>query len=214
MISSCPKCDAVLGPWEDDDGCVGCNTTRRRSLADRAVSALEQVELPIYRWDISRQIQRTDPAVWIHPGSLNTVLATDWRTCWGGPGLYGLYRHGLLPGVRDLGSAAAVFIHASDRTLTTQQVQFVLRYVGYRFSPNSLPQALTRAESNGCFVRTWGGYIGRRENLREQRSVARTLGFAQRGPVFRDVVQRAATQAEAALATRRQRLEAAQQPSE
>lgn len=32
----------------------------------------------------------------------NTTLATDRRFCWAGQGIYGLYRHGPLPGPRNL----------------------------------------------------------------------------------------------------------------
>lgn len=207
MIGRCQHCGAELGPWEDDAGCVGCGAEWRLSIADRAVAALEGAANPLHRWDVKREIRRTGHT-YVNESSLGTVLADDYRACWAGPGLYGLYRHGLLPGVRDLGGAAAVFIHVSDQNLDFEEIQFILRHVGYRFSPNSLPQALSRVEGEGCFTRLWGwgAYSGRREDARHQRAAARVLRLGRRGPVFRAVVERAVNQVDAALAERARRL--------
>src|SRR5207244_4068903 len=93
----------------------------------------------------------------VHNGSLLVWLGQDSRTCWGGKGIYGLYRHGLLPGVRDLGSAAAVFLYVTGLALDYREVWFVLRHAGYRSEEVSIYYALRRAQSYGLVSRTWGG---------------------------------------------------------
>ena len=47
--------------------------------------------------------------------------------------------------MRDLGRAAAVYIHAADQRLDLDEIRFILRHVGYRFSPGSLGPALWRS---------------------------------------------------------------------
>src|SRR5262249_50312988 len=144
MIGRCEKCKATLGPWDADDRCLSCeeNHWRRWSVSDRAIATLERAKLPLYRWDICRELGREGHSV--NESTMGTSLADDMRACWAGPGLYGLYRHGLLPGIRDIGAAAATYIHASDRSLRVDEVRFVLHHAGYRFSANSLPPALGR----------------------------------------------------------------------
>jgi hypothetical protein len=75
-------------------------------MADRRIAVLEKSEMPLYRWDIRRDV-RLQYGVLVRENSLGSTLASDWRACWAGAGLCGLYRHGLLPGVRDIGAAAA-----------------------------------------------------------------------------------------------------------
>jgi hypothetical protein len=112
-------------------------------------------------------------------------LASDARTCWGGPGIYGLYRRGLLPGVRDLGAAAAVFIHAADRGVSQDEARFLLQHVGYRFLSTSIYLALRRIEAAGLLRREWGRWIPTRRSmgavlgLRCREDVAPVLGRAR-----------------------------------
>jgi hypothetical protein len=176
-------------------------------MADRGVAALEHAALPLYRWDIQREIRRRD-GVTVLEASLGSTLATDWRACWAGPGLYGLYRHGLLPGVRDIGTAAGVFIHASGRALTIDEIRFILRLVGYRVAASSIPQALARVIDSDLFSWTTGSYIGRAQSETHQRAAARAMSLGRRGPVFREIIARAALQVDAALGER-QRLASA-----
>jgi hypothetical protein len=144
------------------------------------------------------------------------VLADDLRACWAGKGIYGLYRHGLLPGLRDLGRAAAVYIHASDLALTVDEVRFILRYVGYRFSANSLEPALWRVLDLGIFKtgQAWQpdrtlAYVfeGRHDNKDRQRAAARAMRFSKRTEAFHAAHERTARQAAAALKERKRRLD-------
>ena len=205
MIGRCKRCNAELGPWEDDAGCVSCVPPWRWTQADRAIAVLEGVEIPLFRWDIQREIRR-NTGVHVGDSSLGTVLADDYRACWAGPGLYGLYRHGLLPGLRDIGSAAAVYVHVSDRQLRLDEIHFILRHAGYRYAGGSLDQGLARVWDQGAVHWKWGTYRGRRDNVQDQRAVARTLRLGRRGPVFRAVVERASGVVEEALAERGRRL--------
>ena len=175
-------------------------------MADRAIAALECSALPLYRWDVQREVRRHQ-GVHLRASSLGSSLASDWRTCWAGPGLYGLYRHGLLPGVRDIGATAGVLIHVSDRSLTLDEVRFVMRFLGYRVTASSIYQALWRVADDDLFKATWNGYIGRSGSELQQRAAARAMGLGRRGPVFRAITERAAAQVAAALRERERRLE-------
>lgn len=147
MSARCPRCDAELGPHEDPRGCVTCQGLPLGAVATRAVAVLETVVTPLRYWDIKRMME-ADGGFEVWEQTLKTHLPSDWRTCWAGPGYYGLYRHGLLPGVRDLASAGSVFLHASDRTLTLAELNFIMRTkLGYSFQEGSLRSALNRA----CF---------------------------------------------------------------
>jgi len=214
VITNCPHCDAALGPWEDSTGCRTCIGRSDRSIADRAVTVLEQTSVPLAWWDVKRLLDR-DLSPIVHPGTASQVLADDLRTCWGGRGIYGLFRHGLLPGVRDLGRVAGVYVHATDRRLSLDEIRFILREAGYRFSPASVEPALWRVSNLGLFrtVQGWSSsgtwcthWEGSRENVRRQRAVADALRLGRRGPDLRAIVTRCADQADAALKERAQRL--------
>lgn len=116
MIPKCPICGVELGPWEDADGCLSCRGRRPWSIADRAVTILEQVDHPLPYWDI-RRLMEANGARRVYEASLKSQLATDRRMCWAGRGNYGLFRHGLIPWVRDLSRAGGVYLHAADGEL-------------------------------------------------------------------------------------------------
>jgi hypothetical protein len=164
---------------------------------DRVVAVLEETGMPLAHWDVLRLLKRNGRPV--HKGSLLVWLASDARTCWGGPGIYGLYRHGLLPGVRDLGSASAVFLHAAAADLSGEEISFVLQHVGYRFQSTSMYLALRRMEAAGLIKWRYGRW------LPSPRSVRPILRLRRRGEVDM-VLQRAADQTAAALAERERRL--------
>lgn len=161
--------------------------------------------MSLYRWDIRRDV-RLQYGVLVRENSLGSTLASDWRACWAGAGLYGLYRHGLLPGVRDIGAAAGVLIHVSDRQLNLDEIRFILRYVGYRVTATSIPQALARVEGEDLFKAHWGTYVGKANSELQQRAAAWAMGLGRRGPVFRAIAERAGLQVDRALRERARRL--------
>jgi hypothetical protein len=84
--------------------------------------------------------------------SINVALSYDDRFCWGGRALYGLARHGLIPGVRSLAEAAYAVLLAAPRELHVEEIDFVLEQFNYRFNSDSLAHHLR-------------GYTGNRWNL-------------------------------------------------
>lgn len=214
MIGSCPHCLSPLGPWEGAAGCQTCNSAVGWSTTDRAVAILETASTPLAYWDVKRSLDRECSGEY-RPTTVAQGLADDLRACWGGRGIYGLYRHGLLPGVRDLGHTAAVFIHASDRQLTLEEVTFIMRHAGYRFSPGSVEPAVWRVRGQGIF-KVGHGWTqsgertslleGSRNSIKRQRVVAHALRLGRRGPDLRTILDRAAGQVESALSERERRL--------
>jgi hypothetical protein len=184
------------------------------SIADQAVAELEMSDAPLAYWDVKRALDQHASPHEHRPATVNQALANDLRACWAGRGIYGLYRHGLLPGVRDLGRTAAVYIHAADRGFTFDELYFTLRDIGYRFSPNSLQPALWRVDDLGIFRNTGGWndgewkvqWRGERDNVVAERAVARAMCFERRGRTLYSVLDRAAGQVDAALAERQRRL--------
>ncbi len=210
----CHRCKAELGPWEDDE-CRNCSGAHNAAIRDRAISVLETADHPLAWWDVKRHLDRELRSAPVRPSTASQVLADDLRACWAGKGVYGLYRHGLLPGARDLGRVASVYIHASDAALTIDEVRFVLRHVGYRFSANSLEPALWRVSDLGIFKvgQAWQpdgtlAYVfeGRRDSADRQRAAARAMRFPRRTGAFHAVADRAVRQAGAALEERKRRL--------
>jgi hypothetical protein len=96
VTRACPVCSAPLGPAEDPRGCMTCRGVRLWDSQDRIVAMLDAAVGPLAHWDVKRLLESNGGQP-VRKGSLMVWLATDPRTCWGGPGIYGLYRHGLLP---------------------------------------------------------------------------------------------------------------------
>lgn len=204
MISVCPVCGAELGPAEDARGCVSCRRRGSRSNRDDVVEVLEQSQIPLPHWDIKRILDR-ERGYAVHNGSLLVWLADDRRTCWGGKGIYGLYRHGLLPGVRDLGTAAATFLYVTDQTLHYRELWFVMKHAGYRSEEASLYYALRRVQARGLVIATWSG--GWRHPTRERLPAAKLKALlGARGRDFDLVVERTERQLQEGLAERERRL--------
>jgi hypothetical protein len=192
MNRHCRACGAPLGPRESSR-CVSCRKQPPTDNADVVVAVLERSQVPLAPWDIERHA-RTEFArdVWLDG------LGWDPRLCYAGRSLWGLYRHGLLPGVRTLSKAAAIYVHAAG-AIRTKELYFVMRRVGYRFSHNSL--AMLSYEP-------WVERIGWQNLPRGTKSVqsqmSRQLGLA-RGITLRDVLQRAEAQIAHELAVFTQR---------
>jgi hypothetical protein len=80
--------------------------------------------------------------------SINVALSQDKRFCWGGRALYGLARHGLIPGARSLAEAAYAILLAAPRELHVEEVDFVLEQLNFRFNSDSLVHHLRGYTSN------------------------------------------------------------------
>jgi hypothetical protein len=116
----------------------------------------------------------------VHGASLLVALSTDSRTCWGGKGVYGLYRHGLLPLTSDLGTVAAIHLYASGLSLHYKDIWFAMRHTGYRSTAESVYYGLRRVEGEGLVERTaWGDWRSPRRGLRRDR-IERLLGANRR----------------------------------
>jgi hypothetical protein len=200
--NGCPRCGAPLGPTESRLGCVGCREAVHDGRA-RTIAVLEQSQVPLPYWDVKRTLARGD-APPVQEATLLSGLASDLRACWGGRGIYGLYRHGLVPGVRDLAAVAAVYLFATERALHYRELWFVLRETGYRVEPESVYYALRRAARQD---------LVQRRGQRWERPPRRALPAASireltcaGGRPFEALIDRTGAQVEAALEARRWRL--------
>src|SRR5438132_331841 len=113
MIRKCGGCRAKLGPWEGEV-CLTCCHTRSPwswTIADLGVLVLERETDPITAYDIRRMIIRNYQRD-VMPGSLAVGLSVDRRFCWAGKSIYGLVRHRLLPGPRNLTDLGKFFLAA------------------------------------------------------------------------------------------------------
>src|SRR3954462_10649270 len=99
MNRQCRGCGAVLGPQESAR-CVTCRKHSPTDNFDIVVAVLEQSDAPLAPWDIERHARAEFARnVWLDG------LGWDPRLCYAGRSVWGLYRHGLLPGVRTLSKA-------------------------------------------------------------------------------------------------------------
>lgn len=188
MIRACKVCGAELGPWEASS-CLSCqgNTASIWSMAnsDAGVRVLEREDAPLTVYDIQRGIRR-EFGKEVLRGSLAVSLSVDPRFCWAGKGLYGLYRHKLVPGPRNLAGIAKFFLYTYGDALALQQLSFVMKYVGYRYQDQSLVNALTYEPA----VQWVGRWACRLPKNGATRAALRDLGFASTDYVFDDIVAR------------------------
>lgn len=157
-MKRCPRCAAELSDWEiqnaDRLGVTPCWCDRLprgvpRALANLAYGELCQPHLtqPVKTHDVVRFVTATyngNPS----RSSMNVALSGGKRFCWGGQALYGLARHGLIPGARSLAEAAYAVLLAAPRELHLEEVDFVLEQFNYRFNPESLQQRLRGYTTN------------------------------------------------------------------
>jgi hypothetical protein len=204
VIRKCPRCGAELGPWESPGGCLKHQSVPGRAIAERALRLLEEADQALPYWDIGRLLRASGRDV--YEPSLKAQLATDRRFCWAGRGIYGLFRHGFVPGVRDLARVGGIYLHAAGRPLTVAELDFILKFVRYRYQELSLRNALWRGTGLGIYrsesAESWSAA---RDSKSGQREVARAMGM-RRGPIFREIVERTTVQVEAALCERERRL--------
>lgn len=148
MIQRCSQCQMELGPWEDRL-CLGCQNhgpNWYRTVADLAVLVLEREAAPLTAYDIGRVVRR-DYQRDIQEASLNLNLAADKRFCWAGQSIYGLFRHRLVAGPRNLAETGCFFLAAFAHPLDVDCFAFALKSAGYRFQSQSLRAALKRHRS-------------------------------------------------------------------
>jgi hypothetical protein len=201
-MRTCTSCGAAFGPAERRQRCFSCGGGYAWQIADKAVTVLEQADVPLPHWDIKRLIDQKYSRV--HPGSLLVSLSGDPRTCWGGKGIYGLYRHGLLPRVRDLGTIGAIYLYASGATLHYRDLWFAMRHAGYKSTPESVYYGLRRVEGQGLVDRTdWGDWHRPHRGLRRSR-IEYLLGASTRDT--REILGRADEQLQAGLVELERRL--------
>ena len=163
MYSFCYTCFSELSPWEGNE-CVSCNpmygTWWAPTNSDLALKVLESESGPISIYDVCRGIGREtghEP----NQRSISVSLASDLRFCWAGRGLYGLYRHRLLPGPRNLAGVAKFLLYTAGEPVDLAVLSFVMRFMGYRFGQSSLAIALSR--DLDVTRQGWAGYGLERE---------------------------------------------------
>jgi hypothetical protein len=200
-MNKCRGCKAEIGPTEARE----CPTHRRKegshlTHADMAVVVLELADGPLHLYDVHRGILREFG--WApRRVSLNTTVALDRRCCWAGRGLYGLWRHGLIPGPRRLVDVARIVLHAHQTPLNQDELTFTLRHLGVRFQPVTLTRVLTQSPT---IKHT--GWLQHQVD-RSPAGTARLRGdIGLDLPAFAAVTQRVARQTKAALRERRRRL--------
>lgn len=167
-MTTCARCGALLSQWEIPRGvppgevtcwCGGVPADQPRTLPNVAYAALcdPEIRRPLKSHDVERLASRRYRGATGY--SMNAALSQDRRVCWGGQSLYGLARHGLLPGPRSLAEAAYAVLMAAPRELHVEEVEFVLQQLGYRFNADSLLHHLRGYSSNRWdltfIIRTW-----------------------------------------------------------
>ena len=169
-MTLCPRCHAELSDWEVQEAawlnsapcwCSGVPFDIRPTLANVAYAKLCDGELrqPVKTHDVARFVTpdyRGDPRY-----SISSALSQGMRFCWGGRALYGLARHGLVPGVRSLPEAAYAILIAAPRELHIEEVDFVLEQFSYRFNKDSLLHHLRGYTSNRWDLRFNSDHLNR-----------------------------------------------------
>ena len=176
----CEVCGASMSPWEGKS-CLTCKLHKPRWLSnsDAAVFLLEGEQHAVTTYDLVRGMRREFG--WrISKASIAAALSTDRRCCWAGRSMYGLYRHGLFPGPRNLAGIAKIFLYSNREPMQTEVLAFAMQYAGYRFQQASLRSAL-RYEGNVAWE-PWRGWVVRPR--KEARTELKQLGFS---PTFRGV---------------------------
>jgi hypothetical protein len=154
----CPTCDAPLSAWETAKaGALGVPACWCAGLPARVPPTLPNLSFAeLCNVDLQKPVRTHDVVRFVGgkyagdaSASIGVALSQDRRMCWGGRGLYGLARHGLIPGARSLADAACAVLIAAPRPLHLEEADFVLEQLGYRFNSDSLKNHLRGYIRNG-----------------------------------------------------------------
>lgn len=202
VLARCGKCRSLLGPWEQFDSGCACRGPASDIHRDTlyAVACTAETPLPVH--DFLRLAEQ-DYGVVMNQSTSYAVLAPDPRFCWAGPGTYGLYRHGILPGPRNLEQTARLVLTATGN-LHMEAVDFVLKQFGYRFSFGSLRNAVGRSDTILWDRHWWSHPTGERAGRLLRRDI-RVVPPRQKAE-FDEIIGRLNRQARKHLATRESRL--------
>lgn len=179
-MHQCDACGASMSAWEGKR-CLTCKLDNPRWLsnADAAVFLLEREQHAVTTYDLIRGMHREFG--WRIPkASLAVALSSNRRCCWAGRSMYGLYRHGLFPGPRNLAGIAKIFLYSHREPMRTEVLAFAMQYAGYRFQQSSLRSAL-RSETNIVWE-AWRGWV-----VRPRREVRARLQLLGVSPTLRGV---------------------------
>ncbi|MDQ0762780.1 hypothetical protein QF027_005415 [Streptomyces canus] len=136
---ACPLCGAALSSWESRR--CGCGGPRWESHAEVMYAIACSVRSPLHVRDFVR-LAHSDYGHKIGVPSANAVLSPDRRFCWAGQGTYSLYRHGPLPGPRNLEGASRLVLLAANEPMTADALDYCLKQLGYRYNVASLKNAI------------------------------------------------------------------------
>ena len=187
MDNQCHKCAAELSPWEGESciSCVGTGWMQYFSNTERALYVLETEDGPLGVYDICRGIKRefgiepSEPAI-------RASLSSDLRFCWAGKSMYGLYRHRLVPGPRNLAGVAKFLLYSAGAPINNHFLAFLMKFLGYRFNEQSLRSALYY-DFDVTSIGRDGYLVG---NSDEDARALNTLGFAPSMDDFHRLVDR------------------------
>jgi hypothetical protein len=206
-VDICQACGAVLAPWEK--GRCACQGPRWRSIREILYCISCTAAEPLHAHDFVRNAERDYGLPLSQPTAI-AALAPDPRFCWAGRGVYGLYRHGPLPGPRNLEEATRVVLVAAGRRLTHDTVDFCLKRFGYRYNLASLRNAMARSAHILWLDGQWDHRRGEAAEL-ELRDDIRIVPPRQRAS-WNGLRARIGAQIEAAIADRNARLQALTDP--
>lgn len=201
-LTKCAFCKSVLAPWEVHRGGCACRERQSSMNADTlyAVACNSDGPLPIH--DLIRIAERDFGAA----VSKSTALASvgpDPRFCWSGSGTYGLYRHGVLPGPRNLEESARLVLLSAGR-LHIDVVDFVLKQLGYRFAIGSLRNAVSWSHHITWSRYGWSHPVGEDARLQLRRDIP-VVPDRQKAE-FDEIIDRLQRRIQRALETREERV--------
>lgn len=202
VLIRCDKCRNLLGPWEVHRGGCACRGTKSPIHRDTlyAVACSAPRPLPVHDF---RRLANEDYGAVMNRSTALATLASDRRFCWSGQGTYGLYRHGILPGARNLEEVARLVLTAAG-DLHIDTVDFVLKQLGYRFAVGSLRNAVGRSDAITWRSHWWSHPQGDQARRLLRRDIA-VVPERQRAE-FDEIILRLEHKVRQHMATRESRL--------